>query len=108
MPEILSININSLCTHNTLNCAESLDFLQLDNVFINFTYSNQDEEQCSNISEYIVNDGVAEETEYFILTLSWTTVQTSFPPDQLTFNRAVAQVFIEDDDDTCTTGKHET
>ena len=103
MPEILSININSLCTHDTLNCAESLDFLQLDNAFINFTYANQDEEQCLSISEYIVNDGVTEETEYFVLTLS--TAQTSFPPDQLTFNRAVARVFIEDDD---IAGKHET
>ena len=76
--------------------AESFDFLQLDNVFINITYANQDEEQCLNISEYIIDDNVAEETEYFTLTLS--TVQTSFPADQLIFNRSVARIFIEDDD----------
>ncbi|MCG8625533.1 MAG: hypothetical protein MJE68_26485 [Proteobacteria bacterium] len=49
-----------------------------------------------NISEYIIDDGVAEDLEYFTLTLS--TVQTSFPPNQLIFNRDVAQIFIEDDD----------
>jgi hypothetical protein len=79
-----------------INFAEPLDFLELDDVFINITYANQDEEQCLNISEYIIDDGVMEDLEYFTLTLS--TVQTSFPPDQLIFDRSVAQIFIEDDD----------
>ena len=73
-----------------------MDFLPLEDAFINITYANQDVEQCLNISEYIIDDGVAEDLEYFTLTLS--TVQTSFPPNQLIFNRDVAQIFIEDDD----------
>lgn len=90
---IIIIIINKcLC----IKFAESLDFLPLDDVFINITYANQDVEQCLNMSKYIIDDGVAEDLEYFTLTLS--TVQTSFPPDQPIFNRGVAQIFIEDDD----------
>lgn len=82
--------------HILCNFAESLDFIQLEDVFINITYANQNVEQCLNISEYIIDDNVTEEIEYFNLTLS--TVQTSFPVNQLIFDRSVAQIFIVDDD----------
>ena len=56
--------------------------------------------QCLNISDYIIDDDIAEDIEDFNLSLS--IVETSFSEEQLIFYQPTTQVFIVDDD---TTGK---
>lgn len=79
---------------------EFLDYNPINGTVINITSTNQDQMLCLNISDYIIDDGIAEDIEDFNLSLS--VVQTSFSVEQLIFYQPTTQVFIEDDD---TTGK---
>ena len=75
---------------------EFLDYNPLNGTVINITSTNQDQTQCLNISDYIIDDGIAEDIEDFNLSLS--VVETSFSEEQLIFYRPTTQVFIVDDD----------
>lgn len=77
-------------------CAELLDYRPLNGTVFTINSTNQDEVQCLNIAEYIIDDGVVEDLESFNLSLS--ILQASFPVGQLTFYRPVTQIFIVDDD----------
>ena len=79
---------------------EFLDYNPINGTVINITSTNQDQMQCLNISDYIIDDGIAEDIEDFNLSLS--VVEASFSEEQLIFYRPMTQVFIVDDD---TTGK---
>ena len=72
-----------------------MDYTPFNTIFI-ISSTNQNERQCLNISDYIIDDNVVEYTEEFDLSLS--IVQISFPVGQLTFYRPTTQIVIVDDD----------
>ena len=77
--------------------SESLDYRPLNDVAFNITSTNQNETQCRNIADFIINDSIVEEEEELNLILS--VVQASFANSQLTFNRQTTEILILDDDE---------